>query len=475
MSLAQSSNNINKNTSFDNEDKEEEEKQNSPKVITVSTSEQETKSETSKDDCIEQEPSTSQTEEITDENTQQNEETEELKIFIKACRKAESSNDMKKIIKKKLLKNYHLVSPNYVLSKNFRKMLRDTALQILRDPKRVYSKLRDIVSELEARKHTFIPPVVEVTSSTSANEGSQENENESENGIQMESTGDEKKDNHLRKLNKALIQLKRRIEDLDVAEVNLDDDDDSAYMQKVKYEKRAIEIYNKICELTGESSHAYRIVKKPIKFKDTNYKEFNKALTKKINKENGFPSYFDVYRLFDYCNNQHNYQLVKYQIEEVARNAFVKVGELLKERRREDLYESACHWTRESKDPAKEDAELKAKLDINREIYRKKTEEILDYYSKKQYEENKSDQQPGTSKDLSIKEQEEGEENEDKNGDIEMENNLNCPSSAAALTEPDEVQEIVSLIDVKAEEVQISDECDRTSTDEGIVKFSILS
>lgn len=397
--------------------------------------------------------STEQQEEV--EKKKQNEETDELKRFIKACRKAESNDDMKKIIKKKLLKNYHLVSATFVVSSNFRKLLKDTADDILRDPKRVYSKIQDIVNELEARKlrkqKNEVEPVVEVATATTSQESTEEN------GLHLESTGDKKKDSHLKKLNRALVSLKHQIEDLEEAEVNLDDDDDSAYMQKVRFEKRAIEIYNKICELTGESTHAHRIVKKPIRFKDSKYKEFNKGLTKKINKENGFPSYFDVYRLLDFCNKEHKYQLAKYQVEEVARASFTSVGELLKERRRDDLYESASYWTRETKDPAKEDAELKAKLDVNREINRKKTDEIIEFYVKKQYEENSTDQQqqPGTSKSFAIKEEEENE--------------IICP----AITPPANDEEIISLIDVKAE--QISEEYDKSSNDDTLLKFAILS
>lgn len=296
-----------------------------------------------------------QHEEQTDSSTKaddnkipKNEETEELKIFIRACRKAENNDDMKKIIKKKLLKNYHLVNPSYVLSKNFRKLLKDTATDIMNDPKRVYSKIQDVVNELEARKRTkielFEVPTDQPSASTSQTKPDEESQ---ENGI--ESTGDKKKDEHLKKLNKALGQLKKKIDELEETEVNLDEDDDSAYMQKVRYEKRAIEIYNKICELTNESSHAHRIVKKPIKFKDSRFKEFNKKLTKKVNRENGFPSYYDVYRLLDYCNKEHKYGLFKPEIQDIAQSAFQKVGELLKERRRSDLWESACHYLGENK------------------------------------------------------------------------------------------------------------------------------
>lgn len=403
--------------------------------------------------------STTADEASSQEKKPKNEMTTELEKFIKACRSAESNESMKKIIKSKLIKHYNLVSASFATSRGFRKLLTDTTNEILRDPKRVYSRITIIVEELKARKQTKEIPIIEITSSQSDKQPSQESSQE-ENGLHIATTGDKKKDDNLKRLNKALVVLKNKIEELEEAEVNLDDDDDSAYLMKVKYEKRAIEIYNKICELTGESTHAHRIVKKPIRFKDSNYKEFNKGLTKKINKENGFPSYYDVYRLLDFCNKTHNYQLVKYQVEDIARQAFTKVGELLKERRREDLYESACHWTRQSKDPAKEDSELKAKLDVNREVSRKKTEEILEYFTKKQYEENKGDQQPGTSKSFAIKDEIQEEEDDD------------CDNSA---TTPQD-QELVSLIDVKAEQIEVPGNYDTTNDDSSsaaVINFPI--
>ncbi|KAG5684782.1 hypothetical protein PVAND_013995 [Polypedilum vanderplanki] len=343
---------------------------------------------------------------------QENEITKELKGFIKACKQIEPNDDMKKIIKSKLLKHYHLVHPEYAISKFFRKMLEDSALAILKDPRSVYSKLQDIINELKSRKKTnsIVPVVTENEASTSQ---------QSENGIEIKTTGDEKKDKYLKKLNKGLAQLRKKIEALEEEEVDWDDDK-SAYMRKVLCEKKAVEIYEKICEITGESTHAHRKVKQPIKFNKTDFKEFNRKLTKKINKENGFPSYYDVYRLLDFCNKEYKYNLQKEKLKLIAEQAFVDVGLQLKKRRTSDLYESATHWANgKEKDPAKYDNELKSKLEKNRQHYKKKTEQVLEYYVQKQLngdlgidsEENeedddiddiKSEQQPCTSKDLRI-------------------------------------------------------------------------
>ncbi|XP_070491679.1 daxx-like protein [Chironomus tepperi] len=312
-----------------------------------------------------------------------NEVTKELEAFINACRKSENNSDMKKIIKSKLMKYYDLVHPDYAQSKYLRKLFEDTALAILRDPKTVYSKLQDVINELKSRKNCGPVTVVEQPKVEVEKEPEKKSE---ENGgtDEIQTTGDEKKDNQLRKLNKALTKLKKAIEDLEEAEVNLDEEEDSAYMKKVRYEKRAVEIYNKICEITGESTHAHRIIKQPIKFKGTDYKEFNRRLSKKINKENGFPSYYDVFRLLDFCNKEYKYKLLRDEIQTISQLAFVEVGKLLKERRCNDLYESAEHYAGKNKDPAKEDPELKTKLEKNKEIYKKRTEEILQFYVAKQ-------------------------------------------------------------------------------------------
>jgi death-associated protein 6 len=284
------------------------------------------------DDANEAGPSTSK------ETKTENEITKELKGFVKACRQVEPNDDMKKIIKTKLLKYYHLVHQQFVLSKAFRKMLENSALAVLKDPRSVYSKLQDIINELKSRKKTTTLPPTIIEDETAPPQEEAESQQPETKG-----TGDEKKDIQLKKLNKGLTRLRKEIERLEEEEVNWDDEN-SPYVKKVKYEKRAVEIYEKICDMTGESVHAHRTVKKPVDFKNSIYKEFNKKLTKKINKENGFPSYYDVYRLLDLCNKTYKYKMNKDKLKVVAEDAFLDVGKLLKQRRRKDLYESAEHW-----------------------------------------------------------------------------------------------------------------------------------
>lgn len=69
------------------------------------------------------------------------------------------------------------------------------------------------------------------------------------------------------------------------------------------------QIYEKICDITGESKHAHRSVRKPINFTGTSYPEFNKAIQTFVNRNNAFPDYVDVYKCLEYCNTKYKFKL----------------------------------------------------------------------------------------------------------------------------------------------------------------------
>lgn len=297
--------------------------------------------------------------------------TKELEKFIKACRAAESSTEMKQVIKTKLMKYYHSVHPDYVTSKNFLRSLKTASEEVLREPHFVYAKLKIIIDELDARRKS------KATVFTS------------DDAVSAKGTGDEEKDAQLKVLYGALVKCKRTIADLEEAEVDWEDDDNSAYLKKVRFEKRACEIYHKvsccrthhqphlqlipfqICELTGESTHAHRIVKKPIVFKGTDFPEFNKQLQKMVNKKNEFPNFRDVLKCLDFRNKKHNFGLSPDQLKRVAQDAFEKLGKILQQRRKTDLYETTTFYVGKTKDPAKEDPELRVRLEKNKKNYAK--------------------------------------------------------------------------------------------------------
>lgn len=159
---------------------------------------------------------------------EKNEFTSQLEKLILACRAADGTDDMKEIIRTKLLRYYHSVHPDYVTSKNFRKTLVTTAEEIEKEPHLVYMKLKVIIQELDARRKS------KATVFTN------------QDSVGVKETGDEKKDIYLKKLYKALVRVKRYIADLENAEVDWEDDHNSSYIKKVRFEKRACEIYTKV-------------------------------------------------------------------------------------------------------------------------------------------------------------------------------------------------------------------------------------
>lgn len=291
----------------------------------------------------------------------ENEITNELKNLIRACRSAEPSAEMKQVIKSKLLKYYHAVHPDYVISKRFKETLKETTQEINREPHLVYSKLKSIIEELDVRRKS---------KATVFNNGE---------AAAVQGTGDETKDAHLKKLHKALLKAKRTILDLEEAEVDWDDDDNSAYLKKVRWEKRAVDIYKKICELTGESSHAHRIVKKPITFKGTDFPAFNKKLQKMVNQTGLFPNFEKVHKCLDLCNRSYKFGLMQDQVRRIAQDAFEKLGKTLQERRKSDLYETTTFYlgAESSKDPAKDNPELRVQLEKNKKFYLNRIDDVI--------------------------------------------------------------------------------------------------
>lgn len=218
--------------------------------------------------------------------------------LVDACRKADPSDDMEKLIKQKLIRYYETVHPDFVNSKSFAKTALSLVDDINANPGLVYLKVSGILEELNIRRKS----------------GQTVMSNED-----VTSTGNVRRDYQIRRLNHALYVLKKKIAKLDEAEVDLDDDDNSTYLLVERYKKRACEIYEKICDITGESKHAHRLVRKPITFTGTCYPEFNKTIQTFVNRTKSFPDMFDVLRCLEHCNQQYGFRLNKDEIKRMGK------------------------------------------------------------------------------------------------------------------------------------------------------------
>lgn len=229
---------------------------------------------------------------------------DDYKELMDACKAAEKSDEMTKVIAK-LVKYYHRAHPDYVRSKSFLKLVKNVTNDIKAQPTLVYIKITSLLEELRTRRSeedvSAEPPVAAAATTTMTTPTATENPKDAE--------VNEKRTKKIQKLSNALYTLQKRIRKSEEAEVDLDDEYNSNYLLTERFKKRAFEIYSKLCDLTGESRHAERIIKKQIKFNGTRFKEFNKKLEKFVNETKAFPDMFDVLRIIDYCNKEYKYRM----------------------------------------------------------------------------------------------------------------------------------------------------------------------
>ncbi|KAM8716568.1 hypothetical protein ACLKA7_003447 [Drosophila subpalustris] len=311
----------------------------------------------------------------------------EFSALLQLCRETEKSKDME-LLESKMKKYYYSVHENFVRSRGFRKQLEQTMERIRNDPLIIYTHLKYVVDELKARRKG---KPMQLLQEETPQEKSQASVNVADTKATeiapptatSPSTGNKRTDERIRKLNRTLYTITKRISALEEADVDWNDDDDSSYLQVERYKKRACQIYEKICDLTGESKSAHRQMKQPILFKDSPYPQFNRTLSAFVNRMHEFPDYHDVLQLLEHCNKDKNLGLATFEMKRIAHDAFVKVGRLLQARRKTDLYETVTHFTANAKDPAASDAALLAKLNENNKK-QTKISDILEKFAREQ-------------------------------------------------------------------------------------------
>lgn len=157
----------------------------------------------------------------------------ELQQLVAACKAADSSRDMDRLLRSKLLRYYLAVSEEFRNSKGFRSLVRDTTASIKKEPHLVYITVKAVVEELKSRQK----------------------EKRNEELTDEERLKETKRLAQLKKLEKALAMLKKRIDQLDYAEVNFDDEINSAHLKAERFKKRACQVMIRFSGYT-----TYRII-----------------------------------------------------------------------------------------------------------------------------------------------------------------------------------------------------------------------
>ncbi|XP_050741432.1 daxx-like protein isoform X2 [Drosophila biarmipes] len=356
--------------------------------------------------------------------------TPEYAALIRLCREVDPSEDMERLVTGKLTRYYQSAPVSFLVSRGFRQLLDVTIARIRSEPDVVYVHLKNLVDELKAQKMAqvvsegkAVPFAIEHPHPTPFNPvGTVDLEEDSDSP-----TTDQRTNERIRQLNRTLHSITKRIRMLEDAEVDLNDDD-SSYLQVERFKKRALQIYEKICDLTGESKSARRQLK-PIQFKATAYPHFNRTLSAFVNRMREFPDYHDVLQILEHCNKEKKLGLANFEMKSIAYDAFAKVGKLLQSRRKTDLYETVTHFTANVKDPASSDPVLLAKLKENNKK-QTKISDVLEKYAREQ-DLNAEERQEARLKEKRLK-QEKAEAEAAKLVALAAEDDQPCTSAQAA-------------------------------------------
>ncbi|KAH9642412.1 hypothetical protein HF086_007544 [Spodoptera exigua] len=151
--------------------------------------------------------------------------------FIDVCFQLENSDDMNKIVEKKIKGYYRQVPKEYTESEEFIDMVRSKVVAMKASPEKMYLYIKDVVDELNMqRKRAKAQPQV-VNLETVPEESDQFQFGE-------ENEYDSKRQRQIRKLEKTIKKLHRAIQKLEEHEVDFDDEDDSVYLLTERFADR---------------------------------------------------------------------------------------------------------------------------------------------------------------------------------------------------------------------------------------------
>ncbi|KAG5307172.1 DAXX protein, partial [Acromyrmex insinuator] len=360
-----------------------------------------------------------------------------ISLCLQKCPKQDKSEMA--IIVDKLKRRYENLDPIYARSNNFVTFLNEKRKAITNDNKKIYMHIQEVMNEMKKRtkkksQTSQINEIYDAVPSTSyATNNVPINAVESDNDNDSEDEDSEENFETRRKIKKILHAMKRCdaiIKKLDEEEVDFDEENNSNYMKVERYKQKMTQLYDKLCELTGENADAGRTYLRPKHLNVTRIIAVDQAITNFINckitqrnrlKKKGsltdnliFPDYSDILECVNRCNEKKKLGLKQKKRERMAEKAFKELGEYLQRSRRNDYWDTFSLYLENSEDPATKDKDLAKKLADNRIEGEKQLAAVFEKYTKKQTELRDQNNEE-------IISEEEEEEDEDEEVEIEIE------------------------------------------------------
>ncbi|XP_039765595.1 uncharacterized protein MG328 [Pararge aegeria] len=300
--------------------------------------------------------------------------------FIQMCFQLENTEDMKKIVEKKIKAYYRQCPKEYVESEEFIDMVSSKIVTMKASPEKMYLYIKDIVDELNLQR--------KITKSLVSSMKMVDSDKESSDVKHVVSQCDNKKRRQIRKLEKTIKKLHRAIQKLEEQEVDFDDDEDSVYLLTERYKERMVRVHAKFCQLTNTkmpSEPRLHIEARPGRPAGP-AKKLEKWINRKVSIGTPlpFPDFHDVLRCVRDANEEEKLCWNEVDIMEEARDLFTRCGKKLQRRRQENEWRIAASRITSEVDPALDNSDLKKKLDDNKTIAAKKETELFNKYVDRQ-------------------------------------------------------------------------------------------
>ncbi|XP_023951702.2 daxx-like protein [Bicyclus anynana] len=297
--------------------------------------------------------------------------------FIDMCFQLENTDDMKKIVEKKIKAYYRQCTKDYVESEEFIDMVSSKIDSMKASPEKMYLYIKDIVDELNLQRKMKKPLVSNVATVVTEKESPS-----------AQSQYDHKKTRQIRKLEKTTKKLHRAIQKLEELEVDFDDEEDSVYLLTERYKERLVRVHAKLCQLTNTKMPSEpRICIEARPGRPTGpAKKLEKLINRKvpIGTPLPFPDFHDVLRCVKDANEENKLGWTDIDVMEEARDLFTRCGKKLQRRRQENEWRIAASRITAEADPAEDNLDLKKKLEENKSIAARKETELFNKYVERQ-------------------------------------------------------------------------------------------
>ncbi|KAK1120461.1 hypothetical protein K0M31_012440 [Melipona bicolor] len=381
-------------------------------------------------------------------------------MFISLCLQKDRSDDMKKIVNK-LKRRYEQLDPSYANSEAFIDFLNEKRNEIMESNCKLYTYINEVMNEmknnckgkwmLSSNSKSYFSGGNKLNKDSNSNISTAMCSNMShtsnsiinDNEIALTNKNDEEEQEKelavqkkIGKILKAMKKCEKIIKKLEESEIDFDDENNSSYIKLEKYKYRMVELYNKYCEYSDENIDAGRQYLRPKHFSTTGIVSVDHAITSFINskilkrnklKKVGdftkaliFPDYNDILKCVTKCDELHSLGLNDRTRQDIAKKAFIGLGEYLQRCRRNDYWDTFSLFLEgKEDDPALKDTELAEKLIQNKKMGETKLLSIFEEYTKKQ------EQMKDIKRSLIENEDDDDEDNVENNDDDEEDDNDN--------------------------------------------------